>query len=147
VIHIHVPPLRERKDDILLLAEHFFKKHLDGRAKKIRGFSEQVLALLLDYAWPGNVRELENVVERAGIVTRGEQITMDDLPPSMASSRSDYAALEQAAQRQLSLAELEREYIGRIIEQTGGNKNRAAQILGIDRKTLYRKLGQEKAPQ
>jgi DNA-binding NtrC family response regulator len=144
VIHIQVPPLRERRDDILPLAEHFFIKHQDGRAKKLRGFSEQALALLLDYGWPGNVRELENVVERATIVARGEQIALEDLPPELAGRRSDYAALEQAAKRQLSLEELERDYITRIIEQTGGNKNRAAQILGIDRKTLYRKLGSTK---
>ncbi|HTP41708.1 MAG TPA: sigma-54 dependent transcriptional regulator [Nitrospiria bacterium] len=142
VIHIHVPPLRERRDDILLLAERFLAARQPGNgATKIRGFSEQVLALFLDYGWPGNVRELENVVERAVVVAKGGLISMEDLPSEMTGSRIDYAAVEHAAHRQLSLAELERNYIARMIEQTGGNKNRAAQILGIDRKTLYRKLG------
>ncbi|HUJ79611.1 MAG TPA: sigma-54 dependent transcriptional regulator [Nitrospiria bacterium] len=142
VIHIHVPPLRERRDDILLLAERFLAARQQGNgATKIRGFSEQVLALFLDYGWPGNVRELENVVERAVVVAKGELISMEDLPSEMTGSRVDYAAVEHAARRHLSLAELERDYIARMIEQTGGNKNRAAQILGIDRKTLYRKLG------
>jgi DNA-binding NtrC family response regulator len=141
VIHIPVPPLRERRDDILLLAERFLAaRQQNGDGKKIRGFSESVLAFLLDYGWPGNVRELENVVERAVIVAQGELIMMDDLPPSITGSRVEYAAVEQAARRQLSLAELERDYISRIVQQTDGNKNRAAQILGIDRKTLYRKL-------
>jgi DNA-binding NtrC family response regulator len=146
VIHIPVPPLRERRDDILLLAERFLAAHQqDGGGKKIRGFGEQVLAFFLDYGWPGNVRELENIVERAVIVAQGELITMDDLPPSITGSRIDYAAVEQAVRRQLSLSELERDYISRIIQQTDGNKNQAAQILGIDRKTLYRKLGQSKS--
>ncbi|MEW6324555.1 MAG: sigma-54 dependent transcriptional regulator [Nitrospirota bacterium] len=142
VIHIPIPPLRERKDDILLLADNFLKKFQANRATPVNGFNENVLSLFLDYAWPGNVRELENVIERASVVARGERITLDDLPPPMIAGRPDYSALEQAAQRQLSLAELEREYIARIIDQAGGNKNRAAQILGIDRKTLYRKLDQ-----
>jgi DNA-binding NtrC family response regulator len=141
VIHIHVPPLRERRDDILLLAERFLAARQQGNGTtKIRGFSEQVLALFLDYGWPGNVRELENVVERAVVVAKGELISMEDLPSEMTGRRIDYAAVEHASRRQLSLAELERDYIARMIEQTGGNKNRAAQILGIDRKTLYRKL-------
>ena len=146
VFHIPIPPLRERKDDILLLADHLLKKHLEGRATAVRGFSENVLAFFLNYVWPGNVRELENVIERASVVARGERITIDDLPPSLVQSRPDYSALEQAAERRLSLAELERDYIGRIIAQAGGNKNRAAQILGIDRKTLYRKLDQPASP-
>ncbi|MBI3622441.1 MAG: sigma-54-dependent Fis family transcriptional regulator [Nitrospirae bacterium] len=146
VIHIPVPPLRERRDDILLLAERFLAaRQQGGGGKPIRGFSEQVLAFFLDYGWPGNVRELENIVERAVIVAKGELITMEDLPPSITGSRIDYAAVEQAVRRQLSLAGLERDYINRIIAQTDGNKNRAAQILGIDRKTLYRKLGQSKS--
>ena len=147
VIHIPVPPLRERKDDILLLAERFLEaRRNDGGVTKVRGFSEQALAFFLDYGWPGNVRELENVIERAVVVAKGELISMEDLPPSMVGSRIDYAAVEQAAQHQLSLAELERDYINRVLQQAGGNKNRAAQILGIDRKTLYRKLEQHPPP-
>jgi transcriptional regulator with PAS, ATPase and Fis domain len=142
VIHVFVPPLRERREDILVLAEHFLSTNEHNRVKHIRGFSEPVLAFFLEYAWPGNVRELENAVERAIVVAKGDEITMQDLPPAMWGSRKEYAAVEHATQRHLSLAELEREYINRIVTQTQGNKTRAAEILGIDRKTLLRKLGQ-----
>lgn len=145
VLHIQVPPLRERRDDILPLAHHFLKKFQQEAAKPIKGFNESVLALFLDYSWPGNVRELENAVERAVILAQGDQITLGDLPSTLASSREDYSTLEKALDRQLSLEQLEQEYIARILEQAGGNKYKAAQILGIDRKTLYRKIGQFKS--
>jgi DNA-binding NtrC family response regulator len=144
VLQIQVPPLRERKDDILPLAYHFLKKFQQEISKPIKGFNESVLALFLDYSWPGNVRELENAVERAMILAQGDQIILSDLPSTLTSSREDYSTLEKALDRQLSLEELEQEYIARILEQTGGNKYKAAQILGIDRKTLYRKIGQFK---
>jgi transcriptional regulator with PAS, ATPase and Fis domain len=144
VLQIQVPPLRERRDDILPLAHHFLKKFTQEVAKPIKGFNESVLALFLDYSWPGNVRELENAVERAVILAQGDQVTLSDLPSTLASSREDYSTLEKALDRQLSLEQLEQEYIARILEQAGGNKYKAAQILGIDRKTLYRKIGQFK---
>jgi DNA-binding NtrC family response regulator len=145
VLQIQVPPLRDRKDDILSLAHHFLKKFQQEVSKPIKGFNESVLALFLDYSWPGNVRELENAIERAVILAQGDQITLKDLPSTLTSSREDYSTLEKALERQLSLEELEQEYIARILEQTGGNKYKAAQILGIDRKTLYRKIGQFKS--
>ncbi len=144
VLQIQVPPLRERRDDILPLAHHFLKKFQQEVAKPVKGFNESVLALFLDYSWPGNVRELENAVERAVILAQSDQITLSDLPSTLASSREDYSTLEKALDRQLSLEQLEQEYIARILEQAGGNKYQAAQILGIDRKTLYRKIGQFK---
>ena len=143
VIQIHLPPLRERRDDILPLAHHFLKKYQQETGKSVTGISESALSLLTRYSWPGNVRELENVIERAVILGRGSQIMPDDLPPTLTGGR-DFSTLEKALERQLTLEELEREYTLRILEQTGGNKYRAAQILGIDRKTLYRKLGQPK---
>jgi transcriptional regulator with PAS, ATPase and Fis domain len=142
VLHVQVPPLRERRDDILPLAYHFLKKFQQETSKSLRSINESVLALFMGYSWPGNVRELENTIERAVILTQGEQIVLDDLPSTLTGNRGDYSTLEKALERQLSLKELERQYITRILEQTGGNKYRAAQILGIDRKTLYRKLGQ-----
>ena len=142
VIEIHLPPLRERREDIPLLVDAFFKKCLGSSQKPLKGISEAALAVLVDYAWPGNVRELENVVERAVTLCRGEKIVPDDLPPAIQGSRGDRKVLDEAAERTLPLEDVEKEYILRILEKTGGNKYQAAQLLGIDRKTLYRKLGE-----
>ncbi len=144
VIQIQIPPLRERRDDILFLAHHFLKKYQKESGKPVMGISESALSLLAKYPWPGNVRELENAIERAVILARGEQVLPEDLPSTLTGGRDDYSVLEKVLERQLTLEELEREYIARVLEQTGGNKYRTAQILGIDRKTLYRKLGQTK---
>ena len=127
------------------LAYHFLAKYKEGTSEKAKGFSDTVIALFLQHPWPGNVRELENVIERGIILSRSEEITVEDLPSTLTGSRDDYAVLEKALERTLSLDELESEYIIRILEQTGGNKCRAAQILGIDRRTLYRKLAQLKS--
>lgn len=140
VIHIHVPPLCERREDIMPLAYHFLNKYKDETQKSIKGFSEDVSSLFLSYNWPGNVRELENAVERGIIMARGEEVIPEDLPDTLNSGFAQSALLHEAIDRQSSLEELERAYIARILEQTGGAKTRAAQILGIDRKTLYRKL-------
>ena len=145
VLQIHVPPLRERREDIMPLAYHFLAKYKEGSSEKVKGFSDTVIALFLQHPWPGNVRELENVIERGIILSRSEEITVEDLPATLTGSRDDYAVLEKALERTLSLNEMESEYITRILEQTGGNKYRAAQILGIDRRTLYRKLAQLKS--
>lgn len=147
VIEIHMPPLRDRRDDIPLLAEAFLKKYAEESRKQVGGISETALALMVDYAWPGNVRELENVIERAVTLARGDKVGPADLPEGIQGSRGDRRVIDEAVERHLSLDEVEREYILRILDKTGGNKYQAAQILGIDRKTLYRKLGeiQEKA--
>ncbi len=142
VIEIRLPPLRERREDIPLLVDAFLKKCADARGKQVQGVSEAALALLVDYAWPGNVRELENVVERAVTLSRSDKIVPDDLPPAIRGARGDRRILDEAAERTLPLEEVEKEYILRILEKTGGNKYQAAHLLGIDRKTLYRKLGE-----
>ncbi len=142
VIEIHLPPLRERREDIPMLVEAFLKKCAEASHKNLRGMNETALALLLDYPWPGNVRELENVIERAVTLARGEQILAADLPPSIQGARGDRKVIDEAAQRILPLGDVEKEYILRILEKTGGNKYQAAQALGIDRKTLYRKLAE-----
>jgi DNA-binding NtrC family response regulator len=144
VIQIKIPPLREHRDDILPLVEHFLAKFQKETGKKISGISESALSLLVEYAWPGNVRELENAIERAVILTRGEEILSEDLPSSLTGNRDDFSTLDEAVGKQLTLDELEHRYIARILEQTHGNKFRAAQLLGIDRKTLYRKLKGQK---
>ncbi len=142
VIEIRMPPLRERREDILLLVDAFLKKCAEAGRKAVKGIAESALALLVDYPWPGNVRELENVIERAVTLTRGEKVTSEDLPPAIHGSRGDRKVIDDAADRTLPLDEVEKEYILRILDKTGGNKYQAAQILGIDRKTLYRKLGE-----
>ena len=142
VIELKLPPLRDRREDIPLLVEAFLKKCGDARAKDVKGVSVSALAMLMDYAWPGNVRELENVIERAVTLTRGEKISPDDLPPAVQGARGDRRILDEAAEKTLPLDEVEKEYIKKILEKMGGNKYQAAQALGIDRKTLYRKLGE-----
>jgi DNA-binding NtrC family response regulator len=142
VIEIRLPPLRERREDIPLLVDAFLRKCAEANRKPLLGITEPALALLIDYPWPGNVRELENVVERAVTLTRGEKISPDDLPMVVQGARGDRRVVDDAADRTLPLVEVEKEYIVRILEKTGGNKYQAAQLLGIDRKTLYRKLAE-----
>jgi DNA-binding NtrC family response regulator len=142
VIEIRLPPLRERRDDIPLLVESFLRKCAKSNRKPLDSISESALALLIDYPWPGNVRELENIIERAVTLARGEKIMPEDLPATVQGSRGDRKVLDDAAERTLPLQEVEWEYIKKILEKTGGNKYQAAQTLGIDRKTLYRKLAE-----
>ncbi len=142
VIELKLPPLRERREDIPLLVDAFLKKCGGVRGKEVKGVSEAALAMLIDYAWPGNVRELENVIERAVTLSRGEKISPDDLPPAVQGARGDRRVLDEAAEQTLPLHELEKEYIKKVLEKTGGNKYQAAHALGIDRKTLYRKLAE-----
>jgi len=140
VIEVHMPALRERTEDIPLLALHFIKKYAEPMKKPVAGLTEGALALLMDYSWPGNVRELENVIERGVTLCRGDKITPEDLPQAVRGDSGDRQMVEEAAEKVRTLAEVERTYILRVLEKTAGNKYQAAQILGIDRKTLYRKL-------
>ncbi len=140
VIEVPMPPLRERTEDIPLLVMHFIKKYAEPMKKPVGGLTEGALALLMDYAWPGNVRELENVIERGVTLTRGDKIVPEDLPQAVRGDSGDRQMVEEAAEKTRTLAEVERAYILRVLEKTAGNKYQAAQILGIDRKTLYRKL-------
>jgi DNA-binding NtrC family response regulator len=142
VIELKLPPLRERREDIPILTEAFLKKCGEARGKAVKGVGEAALAMLIDYGWPGNVRELENVIERAVTLSRGEKISPDDLPPAVQGARGDRRVLDEAAEKTLPLHEIEKEYIKKILEKTGGNKYQAAHALGIDRKTLYRKLAE-----
>ncbi len=142
VIELKLPPLRDRREDIPLLVEAFLRKCGESRGKDVKGVSEAALAMLMDYAWPGNVRELENVIERAVTLSRGEKVSPDDLPSAVQGARGDRRVLDEAAEKTLPLHEIEKEYIKKILEKMGGNKYQAAHVLGIDRKTLYRKLGE-----
>lgn len=137
VIPIVLPELRRRTEDIPLLVEHFLKKYADevGSLKRI---SREALAALMQYPWPGNVRELENAVERTAILCAQEEIGLEDLPRELYSSEG--LSLSRAMQDGATLEELEKEYILRVLENEQGNQTKASEILGIDRRTLYRKL-------
>lgn len=145
VIHLHVPPLRERPFDIPLLVEHFLQKAAEANATLSLGMSSEALAVLTAYPFPGNVRELENTIERAVAFARGAIITPDDLPARVRTSGQTAALIARSSARRLTLDELEREYILETLRQTNGNKSRAAELLGLDRKTLYRKLDEYRA--
>ena len=138
VVDIHIPSLRERPEDLPLLLQHFITR--SSQASLVRRLSADALRILLNYPWPGNVRELENTIERALVLCRGEEITPADLPPHLTAIKPQVSGLEHALLRRRSLADLEREYIHLALEFTEGKKKEAADILGIDRKTLYRKL-------
>jgi DNA-binding NtrC family response regulator len=140
VIQIDLPPLRGRPEDVIPLAEHFLSEHgaKATPARKLR-LAADAQNILLGYGWPGNVRELQNVIERGLALCQGDVITAEDLPGHVREKKpADFLA--GAVARRMSLSELEREYIERVLEDEGGNKTRAAQRLGLDRKTLYRKL-------
>lgn len=138
VVNIHLPPLRERPEDLPLLIQHFIEH--SAQSSRARRLSAEALRLFLNYPWPGNVRELENTIERALVLCRGEEITPVDLPAHLTGSKPQVADLRDALLRRCSLADIEREYILLALELTEGKKKEAADLLGIDRKTLYRKL-------
>lgn len=139
VIDIEMPPLRERKEDIPLLIQSFISRFNQELKKNVSGVSEEALKLLLNYSWPGNVRELENVIQRAITLSRHEEILPEDLPPALLQKEEEII-FKNALEKKFTLDQLEREYIKRVLIETGGNKSKAAEILGLDRKTLYRKL-------
>lgn len=139
VLRLEVPPLRDRRADIPLLAEHFLAESSGSEVGPER-ISSEAMAVLTAYSWPGNVRELKNVVERAVALTEATEIRPEDLPERIREEGRAAALVERAAGESLTLDELERAYIYRIMDRVGGNKSRAAELLGIDRTTLYRKL-------
>ncbi|HTL11494.1 MAG TPA: sigma-54 dependent transcriptional regulator [Bdellovibrionota bacterium] len=137
VIPIVIPPLRHRKDDIPLLAEHFLKKYAATNNAKVKGFTKRGIAKLVDLKWEGNVRELENVIERAVVLCTGTLIDDGDIPsPEVANAETFFGA---ATGDFPTVTQLEERYIRLVLEKTGGKKDQAAQILGINRRTLYRK--------
>lgn len=137
VIPILIPPLRHRREDIPLLAEHFLRKYAAMNGSQVTGFTKMAMAKLMDLRWEGNVRELENIIERAVVLSEGTLIEESEIPSPentsseqfFASSTNDFPTIDQ----------LEKRYIALILEKTGRRKDKAAQILGINRRTLYRK--------
>jgi two-component system response regulator HydG len=138
VVELRMPPLRERREDIPLLAQHFLHRFAEANARDIRGFTPRAMDLLLRHDWPGNVRELMNAVERAVVLSRGDLIDSGDLPT--ATGRDERARAGEETSGGPSLEEVERAAILRTLEETGGNKSEAARRLGITRKTLHKKL-------
>jgi len=138
VVPIEVPPLRARKGDIPLLVRHFIRK-FQRSERSVKGVSQDAMELLLRSDWPGNVRELENVIQRALALGETEIITRDDLPPVWVKETESKSEV-QGGFRHRTLAQIEREAIEQVLEQTGGDKAAAACILGINKSTLYRKL-------
>ncbi|HSU14711.1 sigma-54 dependent transcriptional regulator [Longimicrobium sp.] len=138
VITLHLPPLRERSDDVPLLAEHFLKRFCATRGRELR-FASDTLDVLQSYDWPGNVRELENALERAAVMTPGEEIVPGALPARI-TERAPQPLVQASLPPNPTLEIIERAYIHWVLQSESGNKTRAAEVLGIDPSTLYRKL-------
>ncbi|MEO6058134.1 MAG: sigma-54 dependent transcriptional regulator [Gemmatimonadales bacterium] len=154
VLQVHVPPLRERADDIPLLAHHFLTRAADeGKLPRPplptdgqdprsapTTIAPDTMLALTSYPWPGNVRELRNAIYRAGTLALGDRIELEDLPARIHEGGEVARQINSASRRNITLRELERLYILEIVRRTEGNKSKAAELLGLDRKTLYRKL-------
>ncbi len=138
VFPIEVPPLRDRLDDIPLLANHFRQRFADENDVDPPAITPETLGRMMDYQWPGNVRELENFIERAMIMYQGSPTIRFDVPG--ATGAVEASSVQQARDGRWSIDRLEREHIFSVLEETAGNQTRASEILGIDRRTLYRKL-------
>ncbi len=138
VINIHLPPLRERKDDIPILVKYFIQKYTEDKPKSNYEISDSALSLLMKYDWPGNVRELQNVIQHAVAFTRGNVILPDSLPTHIRSSNN--SILNKAIESAMPLEELEKVYIQKILDDNSWNCEKAAEILKIGKATIYRKI-------
>ncbi|PYN35194.1 MAG: hypothetical protein DME01_12740 [Candidatus Rokuibacteriota bacterium] len=137
VVTITVPPLRERASDIPLLAQHFLEIFARRGGRAVKRLAPEAVALLTAYRWPGNVRELEHVIERATALSSSETLLLDDFPPHLHEERDRAPRLPSEG---MTLEDVKRWYVNKVLEEAGGNKLRAAELLGIDRRTLYRIL-------
>ena len=137
VVNIHIPPLRDRKEDIPLLVAAFLKEFSQENGKQIEGIDPKARLALYNYSWPGNVRQLRNSVESAVVLSKGSTLTLEDFPPNI---RGETGADSLRLSLGTSLAEMEKEVIRSTLAREGGNKSRTAEILGIGRKTLHRKI-------
>jgi two-component system response regulator HydG len=141
VVAIHVPALRARSGDVLVLANAFIQRAASRKCKFVQGISRRAAQLLVDYDWPGNVRELENCIERAVALSRGNEIDVDDLPAKVVQHKSTRIELSTSSPGQLlTLDEMQHRYVRQVLAAVGGNKTQAALILGIDRRSIYRRL-------
>ena len=144
VIQLRLPPLRERPNDVTLLATHFLQTIANENQKPMDGFSAPALAALTHYSWPGNVRELRNAIERAVVMARGGEITLDDLPPALGGKKQKGMTLagQFSVKIGTSMEDIELDAITHTLSAVGGDKEAAARILGIGLTTLYRRLKQ-----
>jgi DNA-binding NtrC family response regulator len=140
VVEITLPPLRQRIEDIPLLAQAFLREFSSENNKKVNDFTPDALEAIMNYAWPGNVRELRTAVEHAVVLTRGDRIGVRDLPPSLRAGSPAAGPGRWLAQPDLTVAEAEKQLIIRALKEGGGNRTVAAQKLGLSRRTLHRKL-------
>jgi len=140
VLQIAVPPLRARSDDVLVLAQYFLERGAARNNKAVEGISSAAARLLVDYDWPGNVRELENCMERAVAMCKLSEVTIDDLPRRLIASRAALVMSPASRQEMITLQEMERRYIRHVLKLFKGNKTHAAKALGIDRRSLYRRM-------
>jgi transcriptional regulator with PAS, ATPase and Fis domain len=141
VVQIELPPLRARGNDILLLGQYFIGRVAKEFNKSVTGLTPEAAKKLLEYDWPGNVRQLENCIERAMTLTRFDQIGVEDLPDRIQQYRSTETRVDDVDIEHLpTLADLERRYIEKVLRLSKNNKTQAARVLGVDRRTLYRKL-------
>jgi transcriptional regulator with PAS, ATPase and Fis domain len=136
VFPIFLPDLKNRKEDIPLLAYHFLDLYAKENQKQTKGISKEAMRLLLDYHWPGNVRELENAIERAVIIADKDLLTIEDFPRNLKEGVS--FLIKKGAKDHKSLDDMKAEYISEILKETGGNKKTAAEILKLNPRTLYR---------
>ena len=140
VVNLNVPSLRDRREDIPLLVDFFLKRYAKKNHRNLKGFTPKAMDLLMRYDWPGNIRELENVVERSVIMMRGDFITPDEFPGVLKSLDPEYEQISAEMLSGKSLKEMEKAMIMRTLQETDGNRTRAAEILGISRRTLQLKL-------
>lgn len=140
VIEIRIPPLRERKEDIVLLVSHFLKRYTEENKKVIRGCDSDAMGFLMKYDWPGNVRELRNVIERAVVLCQGDKVTAAELPDKLKRNGGNVSGKQETSSLKLSLSEHEKTLILNVYHAQKGNKEETARVLGVDLATLYRKM-------
>jgi two-component system response regulator AtoC len=141
VVHIHMPPLRKRDNDVLLLAQAFLQKGQMGASARVIGLKSAAAERLIAYPWPGNVRELQNCIERALALAQFDHLGVDDLPERIREFRSPRIPIEDGDPLTIvPMDDVERRYVLRVLQALDGNKASAARLLGMDRRTLYRKL-------
>ena len=141
VVGVELPPLRDRGMDVLRLAEHYLQQYAKRLGRTITGIEPGAAQKLLDYDWPGNVRELSNYIERAVTLSQGSEIRIGDLPDKVRRyEMSSIPVQDTMPQQIITLHELQERYIENVLRTVQGNKTQAAKLLGLDRRTLYRKL-------
>jgi DNA-binding NtrC family response regulator len=140
-VHIALPPLRSRPDDVPLLVAHFIRRFSDQYRVAPKRIAAEALERLAAYGWPGNIRELQNAIERAFALSVADTVTLDDLPPAVHAAAATAPADVPTVDDDIpTLQEAERRLVAAALARSGGNKNEAARLLGIDRQRLYRKI-------